>query len=90
MTGELPPLETLKKRILYNCNHRGSKEADLILGQFAKKHLKSFTEEDLKLFEHFLDQSDEEILHSLKSDLEGAYAQSPLLQQLKAYLASYC
>tara|TARA_B110000014_G_scaffold256440_1_gene239540 strand:- start:48 stop:305 length:258 start_codon:yes stop_codon:yes gene_type:complete len=39
--------EILKKQILYRSSHRGTKEMDLLLGTFVKKHLDSFDESEL-------------------------------------------
>ena len=40
--------EFLKKQIIYRATHRGSKEMDILLGQFAKKHIKDLNIEELK------------------------------------------
>ena len=40
--------ETLRKQIIYRATHRGSKEMDILLGQFAKKHIKDLNIEELK------------------------------------------
>ena len=34
--------EILKKQIFYRSSHRGTKEMDLLLGTFVKKHIDSF------------------------------------------------
>ena len=34
--------ELLKKQIIYRSAHRGSKEMDILLGDFVKKHITSF------------------------------------------------
>ena len=40
-------LETNKKKIIYKASHRGSKEMDLLLGSFVKKHINGFNENEL-------------------------------------------
>ena len=40
--------ETLRKQITYRATHRGSKEMDILLGQFAKQHIKDLSIEELK------------------------------------------
>ena len=47
-------LETLKKRLLYQSQHRGTKELDLLLGKFAEKALPSMTQEEAKKFDSLL------------------------------------
>ena len=38
----------LKKQIIYRSTHRGSKEMDLLLGNFVKKHIDKFSVIELK------------------------------------------
>ena len=40
--------EILKKQIIYRSAHRGSKEMDLLLGNFVKEHIDDFSDDDLK------------------------------------------
>ena len=40
--------EILKKQIIYRSTHRGSKEMDLLLGNFVKKHIDKLKEAELK------------------------------------------
>ncbi len=40
--------EFLIKKIIYRATHRGSKEMDILLGQFAKQHIKDLSIEELK------------------------------------------
>ena len=37
----------LKKQIIYRSTHRGSKERDLLLGNFVKKHIDKFNDIEL-------------------------------------------
>jgi antitoxin CptB len=54
--------ETLKKKIIYRSQHRGTKEMDLILGNFVMKYIDDLNAADLSNLEHFI-LSDDEILH---------------------------
>ena len=56
--------ENLKKQIIYRSMHRGSKEMDLILGNFVKKNIDKFNDDELKDLENLLILEDE-ILYSL-------------------------
>ena len=38
----------LKKQIIYRSTHRGSKEMDLLLGNFVKKHIEELNVTELK------------------------------------------
>lgn len=50
-----------RKRLLFRSWHRGTREADLILGSFANEHLAAFDEAQLDRYEALLDRSDPEI-----------------------------
>ena len=39
--------EILKKQIIYRSMHRGTKEMDLLLGNFVKKHIDKFNDIEL-------------------------------------------
>ena len=40
--------ETLRKQIIYRATHRGSKEMDILLGNFVKKYIFDLNTNDLK------------------------------------------
>jgi antitoxin CptB len=50
-----------RKRLLFRSWHRGTREADLILGSFANEHLAKFDEKQLDRYEALLHRSDPEI-----------------------------
>ncbi len=56
-----PDLEIRKKRARYQSWHRGCKETDVILGPFCDEHLESMNDAELKLFERFLEEDDDDI-----------------------------
>lgn len=49
------------KRILYRSWHRGCKETDILLGDFAKANLSIMNAEDIACFERLLDEQDLDI-----------------------------
>lgn len=51
-----------RKRLLYQCRHRGTKEADLILGGFALAYMSGFTPDQLTKFEALLEESDPDLM----------------------------
>ena len=55
--------DTLKKQIIYRSTHRGSKEMDILLGNFAKKYIEKFDENELKDLNELLLLEDE-VLHN--------------------------
>ena len=54
-------IDTLKKRLLYQSQHRGMKEMDLILGGFAQQFLQTMNDEELLQFEDLLVIPDQDL-----------------------------
>ena len=52
-------LETLKKKIIYRANYRGTKEMDILLSKFVNKYIDSFSKEELEDLFNFLNMEDE-------------------------------
>ncbi len=51
--------EILKKQIIYRSTHRGSKEMDILLGNFVKNHIDSLNDIDLHNLMEILLKEDE-------------------------------
>lgn len=51
-----------KKRLLHRSRYRGTRESDLLMGQFATRHLCALTAGQLDDFERLLDEADQDIL----------------------------
>ena len=51
--------EILKKQIIYRSTHRGTKEMDLLLGNFVKKNINIFSDSELKDLENLMIIEDE-------------------------------
>ncbi|MEM9495872.1 MAG: succinate dehydrogenase assembly factor 2 [Pseudomonadota bacterium] len=54
-------VEKKRKRLLYRASYRGFKEADLLLGGFARAHLAGMSEEALDEFDALLGHPDREL-----------------------------
>lgn len=54
-------IDTLRKRLLYQSQHRGMKEMDLLLGGFGKQFLQTMTYEELLQFEDLLAFPDQDL-----------------------------
>ncbi len=52
---------TIYKKLMYRSLHRGCKETDIIIGNFAQDYLATFNEEELAEFERILEQPDNDI-----------------------------
>ena len=61
--------EILKKQIIYRSTHRGTKEMDILLGNFVKKYVDRFNNNDLLDLEQLL-FLDDEILYRWYYDKE--------------------
>ncbi len=58
--GETP--EIRRKRLLFRSWHRGTREADLLLGSFAEEHIGELTDAQLARYEALLEQGDGQLL----------------------------
>ncbi len=50
-----------RKRLIYRANYRGFKEADLLIGGFAKAHVAEMSEAELDAFDVLLEVNDREL-----------------------------
>ncbi len=50
-----------RKRLLYRSIHTGMKETDILLGGFARRHLPTFGDRQLELYERILEAGDPRI-----------------------------
>lgn len=55
-------LSPRRKRILFRANHRGTKEADVMLGGFVNAHIADLSERQLDELESLLDELDVDIM----------------------------
>ena len=51
--------EILKKQIIYRSMHRGTKEMDLLLGNFVKTYINKLNDSELKDLKHLIAIADE-------------------------------
>ncbi len=61
-------IDVLRKKVLYMSTHRGCKEMDIILGQFAESHINTLTDAEVLIYEKLLELSDN-ILYNLISEI---------------------
>ncbi len=55
-------MDDRRKRLLYRASRRGSQEADLLLGHFARRYLAGFSDEQLDRFEILIEIPDADLL----------------------------
>ena len=65
-------LETLKKKIVYRANYRGTKEMDILLSKFVDKYINSFSKDELEDLYNFLNLEDEIIYNFYQTKKIGS------------------
>jgi antitoxin CptB len=83
-------LDSRRRRILYRCWHRGIREMDLVLGQFAEAEVGSLSEGELDEFETIMAEED----HDLHAWITGAmsvpaHMQTALFARVAAYVPDF-
>ncbi|WP_321392371.1 succinate dehydrogenase assembly factor 2 [Emcibacter sp.] len=63
-------IEIRRKRLKFRSWHRGIKEADLLLGNFADSHLDTLNPDQLDLYEDLLREADSDLVAWITSDRE--------------------
>lgn len=58
MVDTLNNKQLFLKKLIYRSKYTGMKETDLLLGNFAKNHLKKFTYKELNKYEKLLNSGD--------------------------------
>ena len=78
--------EILKKQIIYRSMHRGTKELDLLLGSFVKRHIDEFNNAELKDLEKLLFMEDQVIYNwYFKKDLNNPIPNTKVSAMLKNF-----
>jgi len=76
-------IDVVRKRLLIRSWRRGTKELDLILGQFSDKNLYKFKMPELNLYEQFLSIDDYLIYNWLFSKEESPKIFKSLIKQIQ-------
>jgi antitoxin CptB len=81
-------LDDRRKRLLFRCWHRGTREMDLILGRFADTAISLLSDDDLTELERLLEVPDPDLYAALTGDMPLApeYA-TTLFDRIKAFRA---
>jgi antitoxin CptB len=53
--------EIRRKRLLFRSWHRGTREADLLLGSFAERNLAAFSPAELDAYEQLIEENDADL-----------------------------
>ena len=80
-----------RKRLIYRATHRGTKEADAIIGGFVRQNIADMADEQLDALEDLLNQTDTDVMDWLQNrkpmptgPMKNG-AMTKMLERLKAY-----
>ena len=62
-------LDDRRKRLLFRCWHRGTREMDLVLGRFADAEIATLSEDELTQLERLIEVPDPDLYAALTGDL---------------------
>ena len=83
MPQDIPELDPRRRRLLFRARHRGTKEADLMIGGFVSRHLSAFSEAELAEIEAVLDLPDVDLSDWLSGRREPPpEVRTPMLERM--------
>ena len=78
--------DILKKKIIYRSTHRGTKEMDLLLGNFVKQHINNLNTSELYDLDRFTQIDDEVLLNLyLKKDIGDLVSENYISKMFKSF-----
>jgi antitoxin CptB len=82
-------LDERRKRLLFRCWHRGTREMDLILGRFADAEIAGLTDDELAQLERLIDVPDPDLYAALTGN-EAPAGEYPggLFERIKSFRAA--
>ena len=89
MTGTTRSSEGLddrRKRLLFRCWHRGTREMDLILGRFADAEIARLTDDELTQLEHLIEAPEPDLYAAITGSAPlPPHDGSPLFLRIKSF-----
>jgi len=81
-------LDERRKRLLFRCWHRGTREMDLILGRFADREIARLSIDELTQLERLIEVPDVDLYAAITGDkvLPAEFA-GPLFERIKDFRA---
>jgi antitoxin CptB len=79
-------LDARRRKLLFRSWHRGTREADLIMGRFADLHIGKLSEAELDQYEHLLNALETELLAWLTGAIAApAEHDTPMLRRVRDF-----
>lgn len=79
-------LDTRRRRILYRCWHRGIREMDLVLGQFAEENIADLSDAQLDELEQIMAEEDQDLVQMVTgAQVIPEKFQTPLFMKIISY-----
>ncbi len=86
LTRSSADLEPRRRRILFRCWHRGIREMDLVLGQFAEEQLSELSEAELDALELIMVEEDNDLVRWITgAEPTPERMQTPMFARIAAY-----
>lgn len=76
-------MDERRKRLLYRATHRGTREADRLVGGFAEAYLDGLGSAELDLFEALLEENDVDVVDWLIGRKAPPPAHDSIIQKIK-------
>lgn len=81
---EAMDLTKRQKRLIFRANHRGIKEADIMIGSFVAKFASDLSHEDCAWFEEMFEETDYDILNWITKKIDPpAKFDTPLMKRMQ-------
>lgn len=79
-------LDITRKRLVFQSNHRGCKEMDMVMGQFCTRYVGAMSADDIEIYEKLLEEDDLDIWGWLTHRGEPNSEQYlPILEKMREY-----
>jgi antitoxin CptB len=75
----------MKRKLLYRSIHRGCKETDFLIGEFAKEKIEKMPPAKMKLFDLFLQEDDLEIYDWIMEKAAAKTQYSTLVNEIRKF-----
>lgn len=80
-------LDDRRKRLLFRCWHRGTREMDLIVGRFADAHLADLSETELTELEELIELPDPDLYAALTGAAPAPAVGGNVFARMKSFRA---